>query len=62
MSNPLCRKCGAEDETSGHILCQCEALASIRHAHLGFFLLEAEDINSKTLGAIWHFGKAAGLP
>jgi hypothetical protein len=24
--SPLCRKCEAEDETSAHILCQCEAL------------------------------------
>jgi len=26
----LCRRCGAEDETSAHILCECEALASLR--------------------------------
>jgi len=26
--SPLCRRCGAEDET--HILCECEALASHR--------------------------------
>ena len=42
--NPLCR-CGAEDETSAHILCECEALASLRHAYLGSFYLEPEDIN-----------------
>jgi hypothetical protein len=28
--SPLCRKCGAEDETSAHILCKCESLASSR--------------------------------
>jgi hypothetical protein len=54
----LCRKCGAEDETSAHILCRCEALASIRHAHLGSFFLEPEDIKRIT---IWRFAKAAGL-
>ena len=27
--SPLCRRCGAEDETSAHILCECEALASL---------------------------------
>jgi hypothetical protein len=59
--SPLCRMCGAEDETSAHILCQCEALASIRQAHLGSFL-EPEDIKSQTLGTIWRFSKAAGLP
>jgi hypothetical protein len=58
--SPLCRKCGAEDETSAHILCRCEALASSRHAYLGSFFLEPEDIKHITLGAIWHFGKATG--
>jgi hypothetical protein len=48
--SPLCRKCGSEDETSAHILCRCEALASIRHAHLGSFFLEPEDINHQNLG------------
>jgi hypothetical protein len=50
IDSPLCRKCGAEDETSAHILCQCEALASIRHAHLGSSFLEPEDIKIQNLG------------
>ena len=58
--NPLCRRCGAEDETSAHILCECEALASLRHAYLGSFL-EPEDIKSISLGANWNFSKATGL-
>ena len=38
LSNcPLCRRCEAEDETSAHILCECEALTSLRHAYLGSF-------------------------
>jgi hypothetical protein len=60
--SPLCRKCGAEDEISAHILCRFEALASIRHAHLGSFFLEPEDIKRQNLEAIWRFSKAAGLP
>jgi hypothetical protein len=59
--SPLCRKCGVGDETSAHILCRCEALASIRHAYLGSFFFEPEDIKHQNLGAIWRF-KAAGLP
>ena len=35
-NNPTCRKCGIEEETSVHILGECEVLASLRH--LGFFL------------------------
>jgi hypothetical protein len=50
--SPLCRKCGVEDETSAHMLCRCEVLASIRHAHLGSFFLEPEDIKNQNLGAI----------
>jgi hypothetical protein len=62
MDSPLCRKCGGEDGTSAHILYRCEAVALIRHAYLGSPFLEPEDIKSQTLGSIWHFSKAAGLP
>ena len=60
--SPLCRRCGAEDETSAHILCEREALASLRHAYLGSFILEPEDIKSISLGAIWNFSKVTQLP
>ena len=60
--SPLCRRCGVEDETSAHILCECEALASFRHVYLGSFCLEPEDIKSISLGAIWNFSKATGFP
>jgi hypothetical protein len=60
--SPLCRKCGAEDETSAHILCRCEALASLRHAYLGSFILEPENIKNVSLGANWNFDNATGLP
>jgi ribonuclease HI len=60
--SPQCRKCGAKDETSAHIHCRCEALVSIRQAHLGSFVLEPENVKSQTLAAIWRFSKAAGFP
>jgi len=59
--SPLCRF-GGEDETSAHILRECETLASLRHAYRGSFFLEPEDIKSIILGAIWNFSKATGLP
>jgi len=37
LDNTLCRKCGVGEETLAHILCECEALASLRHAYLGSF-------------------------
>jgi hypothetical protein len=51
-NSPLCRRCGAEYETSAHILCECEALASLRHVYLGSFFLDPEDIKSLHLGVI----------
>ena len=56
--SPLCRRCGVEEETSAHILCECEALASLRHAYLDSSSLGPEDITSIGLGAIWNFSKA----
>ena len=49
-NNPICRKCGNEEETSVHILCECEALASLRHAYLGSFFLDPEDIRVLVMG------------
>jgi len=60
-NNPSCR-CGAEEENSVHIQRECEALVSLRHAYLGSFFLDPEDIKSLILGAIWNFSKRTGLP
>jgi hypothetical protein len=45
--SPMCRGCGMEEETSAHILCECDALASLRHAYLGSFFMEPRDIMYK---------------
>jgi len=62
LDSPLCRKCGVKEETSAHILCECEALASLRRVYLGSFFLVPEDIKSISVGAIWGFSKATGFP
>ena len=56
-NDPMCRKCGTEEENSVHILCECEALASLRHAYLGSLFLDLEDIRELGMGAIWNFAK-----
>jgi len=61
-NSPLCRWCEAGEETSAHVLCECEALASHRHVYLGFFFLEPGDIKNLNLGATWNYSKATGLP
>jgi hypothetical protein len=57
----LCRKCGAEEETSAVVLCECEVLATHRHTYLGSFCFDPEDVREISLGAIWNFIKATGL-
>jgi len=59
--NPARRKCGTEEETSVHILCECEALPSLRRTYMGSFFLYPEDIRVLRVGAIWNFGKGTGL-
>jgi ribonuclease HI len=59
--SPICRKCGTGEESSVHILCECEALASLRHTYLGSFFLDPEDIRLLGVGAIWNFVKGTGL-
>jgi hypothetical protein len=46
LDSPLCRRRGAEEETSARILCEFEALTSLRHTYLGSFFLEPEDMKS----------------
>jgi hypothetical protein len=53
--SPLCKRCGAEDENSAHIL-----KASLRHAYLGSFL-GPEDMKSIILRATWNFSKVSGF-
>jgi len=60
-NNPIVRKCGTEEETSVHVLCECQALASLRHAYLGCFFLGPEDIRKLSIGAIRNFDKGTGL-
>jgi len=63
LDSPLCSKCAGREGNSGHTLCECETLASLRHAYRtwGSFMLEPEDIRSLGLGTIWKFSKVAGL-
>jgi len=60
-NNPTCRKCGTEEETSVHILCECEVLASLKHTYLGSCFLDPEDIRVLGVRAIWNFVKVTGL-
>jgi len=51
-----------EEETSAHILCEFEALASSKYVHQGSLFLERQDIHRISLGAFRDFSKVTGLP
>ena len=56
-NNIVCRNRGTEEETSVHILCECEVLVSLRYTYLS----DLEDIMNLNIGAIWNFGKGTGF-
>ena len=64
-NNPICRKCGTEEEISVHILCVCvcvcEVLALLRYTYLGSSYLDPEDVRKLSIAAIWNFAKWTGL-
>jgi hypothetical protein len=60
-NNPICGKCGTEEETLVHVLCARKALAALRHTYLGSFFLDHEDIRKLNIGTIWNFAKGTGL-
>jgi hypothetical protein len=51
---------GIEEETSAHVLCECEALANLRHTYLGSLFLDPEDVTNQSMGEIWNFGTGTG--
>ena len=59
--NPICGRCGTEEENSVHNLSECEALASLRHTYLGSSFLDPEDIKKLGVEVISSFGKDTGL-
>jgi hypothetical protein len=61
-NSPLCRRCGAGDETSAHILCECEVLASLKYAYLGSFFLDPGDIQILSMGPSGILAKEQSAP
>jgi len=64
-NNRICRQCGSEEETSVHILCECEGLAWLGFTQTytsGSFFMDPEDIRKLSIGAIWNCAKGTGAP
>ncbi len=58
---PSCRRCGAEKETSVHILCECRMLEKVKMQILSFAMMDPEQIKEAKLSGIVALGKGAGL-
>jgi hypothetical protein len=58
LTNNLLYKCGAEEEASSYVLCECEILATLfRHTYLGSFFLDSEDVRNLILRTVRSFIK-----
>ena len=56
-----CDGCKQASEMTSHILCHCEALASLRYRHLGHHFLKTGDFEDISVSKILHFALGAGL-
>jgi hypothetical protein len=60
IDRPLFR-CGAEQESSAHVLCEYEDLASLRHTYLGSLFLDPEDVKVQVWGQSGTLVKEQGF-
>jgi hypothetical protein len=58
---PCVENAGLGEETSAYVLCECEALATLRHICLGSFVFDPKDIRYLSLRAICNFFRRTGL-
>lgn len=56
-----CRRCGGDEETPIHVLCDCPALAGKRQKHLGAPLWEPREITTLPMGVLVAFMRDSGL-
>jgi hypothetical protein len=57
----ICERCLEEDESTTHILCDCEAVAHIRFRHLGQIFMEPSDCYDAPIDKVLHFIRGVGL-
>ena len=55
--SPLRRRCGAQKETSAHVLRTYEALVTLSHHCLGSYSFDPEDVRNPALESSWVFIK-----
>ena len=61
INDPICRGCLYEEETSKHILCDCEVFSAHRYEHLGRHLIEPWELQDIPVRCLLNFISATGL-
>jgi hypothetical protein len=54
-NDPICERCLEADESAADVLCDCEALASLRFRHLGQYFMKPSDFYDAPIGKVLHF-------
>jgi hypothetical protein len=58
--DPTCESCLEEDESTAHVLCDCEAIAHLRLHHLDRFFTEPSDYYDVPINKILQFVRSMG--
>jgi hypothetical protein len=61
LNSPDCNRCKQASEMASHVLCDCEALATLRFRHLGHHFMKPGDFEDISVSKIPHFVQGAGL-
>jgi hypothetical protein len=61
VNSPKCDRCKQVSEMASHVLCDCEALATLRFRHLGHYFMKPGDFEDISVSKVLHFVKGAGL-
>jgi hypothetical protein len=61
VNGPNCNRCTQASETALHVLCDCEALATLRFRHLGYHFMKPGDFEDISVSMILHFVESVGL-
>jgi hypothetical protein len=61
VNSPECNRYKQASEMASHILCDCDALATLRFRHLGHHFTKPGDFEDISVSKILHFVQGAGL-
>jgi len=61
VDNPGCGRCKEAIETPSNVLCNCEAIATLRFRHLGQHFIKPGDFEDISVSRIWHSVQSASL-